>query len=112
MIKNNGKVKWLPCRALLPYLEACSTTDQHLWSYQIQLLPIHHGKRVTTPIQNINSSQKLTASSWSVFVGLAVIIIFSAVAWFAAPKGETQTYVHLTLGCMSCSVLPFPGWSF
>lgn len=36
----------------------------------------------------------LTFLSWSVIIGLAIILAFSAVSWFAAPKGENQTYVH------------------
>jgi hypothetical protein len=30
---------------------------------------------------------------WSLFIGLFIIIAFTAAAWFLAPKGENQTYV-------------------
>jgi hypothetical protein len=42
----------------------------------------------------------LTASptlSWSIFIGLVVVILASVAAWFFSPKGETQTYVPLCL---------------
>jgi len=32
-------------------------------------------------------------SSWSIFVGLAVVVLASVGAWFFSPKGENQTYV-------------------
>lgn len=32
-------------------------------------------------------------NSWSLLVSIIFIVVFSAVAWFASPKGETQTYV-------------------
>lgn len=34
-----------------------------------------------------------TKSSWSLLVGLLVVVVFSLVAWFFCPKGENQTYV-------------------
>jgi ABC-type polysaccharide/polyol phosphate export permease len=40
-------------------------------------------------------SQKLTVTSYSIFVGLAVVVVFCAISWVAAPKGDTQTYVFL-----------------
>ena len=31
--------------------------------------------------------------SWSIFIGLVVVVLASLAAWFLSPKGETQTYV-------------------
>jgi len=31
--------------------------------------------------------------SWSIIIGLVVVVIASIIAWFVSPKGETQTYV-------------------
>jgi len=31
---------------------------------------------------------------WSIFIGLACVIVMSLLAWFFAPKGENQTYVR------------------
>lgn len=32
-------------------------------------------------------------NSWSLLISIIFIVVFSAVAWFASPKGENQTYV-------------------
>ena len=32
-------------------------------------------------------------NSWSIFIGLAVVVVMSVAAWFLSPKGENQTYV-------------------
>jgi len=57
----------------------------------------HHGKRVCLiPLCLCRRwTLTLTFASWSIFIGLAFIVIFSAAAWFLAPKGENQTYVSL-----------------
>ena len=57
----------------------------------------HHGKRVCLPPLPLYPrwTLALTLASWSIFIGLAFIVIFSAAAWFLAPKGENQTYVSL-----------------
>ncbi|KAF2113445.1 ATPase, V0 complex, subunit E1/e2, partial [Lophiotrema nucula] len=34
---------------------------------------------------------------WAPFIGLIVVAIFCAGAWFASPKGETQTIWRSTL---------------
>lgn len=36
-----------------------------------------------------------TRNSWSLLVSIIFIVVFCAVAWFASPKGENQTYVYL-----------------
>lgn len=35
----------------------------------------------------------LTIVSWSLLIGLLIIVAFSAASWFLSPKGENQTYV-------------------
>jgi hypothetical protein len=35
--------------------------------------------------------------SWSIFIGLVVVILASVAAWFFSPKGETQAYAPLRL---------------
>ncbi|KAF2155008.1 hypothetical protein K461DRAFT_276188, partial [Myriangium duriaei CBS 260.36] len=37
------------------------------------------------------------ANGWSVIIGLVFVLAFSAVSWFAAPKGENQTVWRSTL---------------
>ncbi|KAF2714188.1 hypothetical protein K504DRAFT_371238, partial [Pleomassaria siparia CBS 279.74] len=37
------------------------------------------------------------SSSWAPFIGLIVVAIFCAGAWFAAPKGNDQTIWRSTL---------------
>ncbi|KAF1987421.1 hypothetical protein K402DRAFT_420238 [Aulographum hederae CBS 113979] len=37
------------------------------------------------------------ANGWSIIIGLAVIIAFSLLSWFLAPKGENQTVWRSTL---------------
>jgi hypothetical protein len=32
-------------------------------------------------------------SRWAPFIGLVVVVVFCAAAWFLSPKGENQTYV-------------------
>lgn len=34
-----------------------------------------------------------TVESWSLLVSIIFIVVFCAIAWFASPKGENQTYV-------------------
>ncbi|KAF2805505.1 uncharacterized protein BDZ99DRAFT_395664, partial [Mytilinidion resinicola] len=34
---------------------------------------------------------------WSLLIGFIVVVIFCAVSWFVAPKGETQTVWRSTL---------------
>ncbi|KAF7682307.1 hydrogen ion transmembrane transporter [Alternaria burnsii] len=34
------------------------------------------------------------ANGWAPIIGLIVTVIFCGAAWFLAPKGENQTYVH------------------
>jgi len=41
--------------------------------------------------------------SWSLLVSIVFIVVFCAVAWFASPKGETQTYVSAFLFSSSSS---------
>jgi hypothetical protein len=44
-------------------------------------------------------------SSWAPIIGLIVTVIFCGAAWFLAPKGENQTYVH---NISSSKVTPTP----
>ncbi|GAB7355880.1 hypothetical protein MBLNU459_g6534t1 [Dothideomycetes sp. NU459] len=37
------------------------------------------------------------ANGWSLIIGLAFIVVFSAVSWFASPKGDNQTVWRSTL---------------
>ena len=37
------------------------------------------------------------ANGWSLLVSIIFIVVFCAVAWFASPKGETQTVWRSTL---------------
>lgn len=39
------------------------------------------------------SKSLTTHHSWSLLVSIIFIVVFCAVAWFASPKGENQTYV-------------------
>jgi hypothetical protein len=32
--------------------------------------------------------------SWSIIIGLVVVLLACGAAWFFSPKGETQTYAH------------------
>ncbi|KAM0712109.1 hypothetical protein Q7P37_011203 [Cladosporium fusiforme] len=47
------------------------------------------------------------ANGWSLLVSIIFIVVFCAVAWFASPKGENQTYVSshpllsTSLSCLS-----------
>ncbi|KAG9191687.1 hypothetical protein G6011_10421 [Alternaria panax] len=34
------------------------------------------------------------ANGWAPIIGFIVTVIFCGAAWFLAPKGENQTYVH------------------
>lgn len=34
--------------------------------------------------------------SWSIIIGLVVVVLASVAGWFLSPKGETQTYVPST----------------
>jgi hypothetical protein len=33
--------------------------------------------------------------SWSVIIGLVIVVLACLAGWFFSPKGETQTYAHL-----------------
>jgi hypothetical protein len=66
---------------------------EHLWRHTTNKPT--HSKRVYGLIPLNPHSQKLTVTSYSIFVGLAVVVVFCAISWFAAPKGNTQTYVFL-----------------
>ncbi|QSZ32578.1 hypothetical protein DSL72_002156 [Monilinia vaccinii-corymbosi] len=35
------------------------------------------------------------ANGWSIVIGLIIVVLASAAAWFLSPKGETQTYVSV-----------------
>ena len=37
-------------------------------------------------------TEALWENSWSIFIGLACVVVMSLLAWFFAPKGENQTY--------------------
>ena len=37
------------------------------------------------------------ANGWSLLISIIFIVVFSAVAWFASPKGENQTVWRSTL---------------
>ncbi|KAK7563734.1 ATP synthase subunit H-domain-containing protein [Phyllosticta citricarpa] len=56
-----------------------------------------------TPFPPSLSSKKttlispLTTNSWSVIIGLIIIVAFSGLSWFASPKGENQTVWRSTL---------------
>lgn len=42
-------------------------------------------------------------NSWSLLVSVIFIAVFSAVSWFASPKGENQTVWRSTLILSACS---------
>jgi hypothetical protein len=44
-------------------------------------------------IQTRKLTTRARNNSWSLLVSIIFIVVFCAVAWFASPKGETQTYV-------------------
>jgi len=46
-----------------------------------------------THILPVRASLTLRENSWSLLISVIFIIVFCAVAWFASPKGENQTYV-------------------
>ncbi|TVY88580.1 V-type proton ATPase subunit e [Lachnellula willkommii] len=54
------------------------------------------------PSANISSH-----SSWSIIIGLVVIVLACAAGWFLAPKGETQTIWRssLILSFASCYIM-------
>jgi len=37
------------------------------------------------------------ANGWSIFIGLAIVVALSVIAWFFSPKGENQTVWRSTL---------------
>jgi hypothetical protein len=37
-------------------------------------------------------NRQLIPRSWSIIVGLVIVVLASIAAWFFSPKGETQTY--------------------
>jgi hypothetical protein len=41
--------------------------------------------------------------SWSLLVSVIFIVVFCAVAWFASPKGENQTYVFSLIDLLECA---------
>ncbi|RPB02012.1 hypothetical protein L873DRAFT_1802872 [Choiromyces venosus 120613-1] len=47
------------------------------------------------------------ANGWSIFVGLFVVVVLSAVAWMFAPKGENQTIWRssLILSLAACYIM-------
>ena len=59
-----------------------------------------NGKRVCTLITTCSDwtlkADRARNNSWSLLVSIIFIVVFCAVAWFASPKGETQTYVLLS----------------
>jgi hypothetical protein len=55
---------------------------------------LQNGKRVHHATRILSARASLTsANSWSLLVSVIFIVVFCAVAWFASPKGENQTYV-------------------
>ena len=54
-----------------------------------------HGQRVGLKLGYNLRLRSLTMYSWAPFIGLIVVAAFCAIAWFASPKGENQTYVFL-----------------
>jgi hypothetical protein len=58
---------------------------------------VDHGERVRIPLSFQSHDvcyfprQRLISPSWSIFIGLAFVIIASSLAWVFAPKGENQT---------------------
>jgi hypothetical protein len=42
-------------------------------------------------------------NSWSLLVSVIFIVVFCAVAWFASPKGENQTYVFSLTYLLECA---------
>ncbi|KAK8207524.1 ATP synthase subunit H-domain-containing protein [Phyllosticta capitalensis] len=47
--------------------------------------------------KNARLTHRLPKPSWSVIIGLVIIVAFSGVSWFASPKGENQTVWRSTL---------------
>jgi hypothetical protein len=47
------------------------------------------------PYLSKRASTDFRENSWSLLVSIIFIVVFCAVAWFASPKGENQTYVFL-----------------
>lgn len=53
---------------------------------------IHSNDNVLRCLRSQIADKRLL-SSWSIIIGLVVVVLASVAAWFFAPKGETQTYV-------------------
>ncbi|GAB7328022.1 hypothetical protein MBLNU13_g00075t1 [Cladosporium sp. NU13] len=51
---------------------------------------------IHTPQTTFHSFSKM-ANGWSLLISIIFIVVFSAVAWFASPKGENQTVWRSTL---------------
>lgn len=54
-----------------------------------------HGQRVCCRKRG-RRDQADTLARWSLLISIIFIVVFSAIAWFASPKGVNQTYVLLS----------------
>jgi hypothetical protein len=60
----------------------------------------HHGERVCKTFTALPASVQSRSNlanhnsqcSWSIIIGLVVVLLACGAAWFFSPKGETQTY--------------------
>lgn len=87
----------------------------HTLDYAIALIPCNRAHPIPRPsayrssaTSHTQPTQWLTGNSldnrrvistadpirWAPFIGLVVVVVFCAAAWFLSPKGENQTYVH------------------
>lgn len=58
----------------------------------VPFLPKHANNHARTPTQKERTADPpVPKNSWSVIIGLVIIVAFSGVSWFASPKGENQT---------------------
>ena len=55
-------------------------------------------------------TEALRANSWSIFIGLACVVVMSLLAWFFAPKGENQTYAGFPTLQFSIKKIPPSPW--
>jgi V-type H+-transporting ATPase subunit e len=39
-------------------------------------------------------TEALRENSWSIIIGLVIVVVLCVLAWFFSPKGENQTYVR------------------
>jgi hypothetical protein len=87
-------------------IKGTSRTNPPVKQHTHRLLSTPHeitqnGKRVRYSTHREPHTRSLRAdfralahhNSWSLLVSVIFIVVFCAVAWFASPKGETQTYV-------------------